>query len=161
MPNQQNLLTKRTLDHNLPHFLFIFLELFKEIKKMSYIWHIFVSSYGLFFVLDEWIFSDLDLGSFDHLKIHCRFSPIGVATLHCQHHGMNKIVLRSFWKKNEKLVCKDVHIVVRFAYLLSSYSNFEWAENLVVQARTKKLSGKQICCMTKWFLWKLDNLSHL
>ena len=31
----------------------------------------------------------------------------------------------------------------------------------VVQARTKKLSGKQISCMTKWFLWKLDNLSHL
>ena len=24
--------------------------------------------------------------------------------------------------------CKDVHIVVPFAYLLSSYSKFEWAE---------------------------------
>ena len=37
---------------------------------------------------------------------------------------------------------KDV-IVVPFAYLLSSYSKFEQAENAVVQARTKKLSGKQ------------------
>ena len=25
----------------------------------------------------------------------------------------------------------------------------------------KKLSGKEICCMTKWFVWKLDNLNHL
>ena len=47
---------------------------------------------------------------------------------------------------------KDVHIVVPFAYLLLSYSKFEWAENTAVQARTKKLSGKQICCTTKWFL---------
>ena len=47
---------------------------------------------------------------------------------------------------------KDVHIIVPFAYLLSSYSKFEWAENAAVQARTKKLSGKQICCTTKWFL---------
>ena len=47
---------------------------------------------------------------------------------------------------------KDVHIVVPFAYLSSSYSKFEWAENAAVQARTKKLSGKQICCRTKWFL---------
>ena len=31
---------------------------------------------------------------------------------------------------------KDVHIVVPFAYLLSSYSKFEWAENAAVQART-------------------------
>ena len=45
---------------------------------------------------------------------------------------------------------------------MSSLDNkFEWAENAAVQARTKKLSGKQISCMTKWFLWKLDNLSHL
>ena len=58
-------------------------------------------------------------------------------------------------------VCKDVHIVVPFAYLLSSYSKFEWAQNAVVQAHTKKLSGKQIYRTTKWFLWKLDNLSHL
>ena len=29
------------------------------------------------------------------------------------------------------------------------------------EACTKKLSGKQICCTIKWFLWKLDNLSHL
>ena len=47
---------------------------------------------------------------------------------------------------------KDVHIVVPFAYLLLSYSKFEWAENAAVQARTKKLSGKQICCTTKRFL---------
>ena len=46
---------------------------------------------------------------------------------------------------------KDVHIVVPFEYLSLSYSKFEWAENASVQARTKKLSGKQICCMTKWF----------
>ena len=25
----------------------------------------------------------------------------------------------------------------------------------------KKVEHPQICCMTKWFLWKLDNLSHL
>ena len=49
-------------------------------------------------------------------------------------------------------VSKDVHIVVPFAYLLSSYSKFEWAENAAVQACTKMLSGKQICCTTKWFL---------
>ena len=61
---------------------------------------------------------------------------------------------------SEKLL-KDVHIVVPFTYLLLSYSKFEWAENATVQARTKKLSGIQICCMTKWFLWKLHNLSHL
>ena len=47
---------------------------------------------------------------------------------------------------------KDVHIVVPFAYLLSLYRKFEWAENVAVQARTKMLSGKQICCTTKWFL---------
>ena len=52
-------------------------------------------------------------------------------------------------------------MLVPFAYLSSSYSKFEWAENAAVQARTKKLSGKQICCTTKWFLRKLDNLSHL
>ena len=46
-------------------------------------------------------------------------------------------------------------------YLSSSCSKFEWAENSVVQACTKKLSSKQICCTTKWFLWKLYNLSHL
>ena len=63
--------------------------------------------------------------------------------------------------RKRSLNCKDVHIVVPFAYLLSWYSKFEWAENVAVQARTKKLSGKQICCTTKWFLWKLDNLSHL
>ena len=56
---------------------------------------------------------------------------------------------------------KDVHIVVPFLYLSMSYCKFEWAENVAVQARTKKLSSKQICCSTKWFLWKLDNLSHL
>ena len=56
---------------------------------------------------------------------------------------------------------KDVHIVVPLTYLLLSYSKFEWAENAAVQACTKKLTGKQICCTTKWFLWKLDNLSHL
>ena len=39
---------------------------------------------------------------------------------------------------------KDIHIIVAFAYLSSSYSKFEWAENMAVQARTKKLSGKQI-----------------
>ena len=33
---------------------------------------------------------------------------------------------------------KDVHIVVPFAYLSSSYSKFEWAENAAVQAHTKK-----------------------
>ena len=52
---------------------------------------------------------------------------------------------------NESLVLqisdKGVHILVPFAYLLSSYSKFEWAENAVVQARTKKLSGKQICVL--------------
>ena len=32
---------------------------------------------------------------------------------------------------------KDVHIIVPFAYLSSSYSKFEWAENVSVQARTK------------------------
>merc|ERR1719464_1647010 len=32
---------------------------------------------------------------------------------------------------------------------------------MAVQACTKKLSSKQICCRTNWFLWKLDNLSHL
>ena len=47
---------------------------------------------------------------------------------------------------------KDVHIVVPFAYLSSSYSKFEWAENTAVQTRTKKLCGKQICCTTKGFL---------
>ena len=52
-------------------------------------------------------------------------------------------------------------IVVLFAYLLLLYSKFEWAENVAVQACTKKLSSKQICSTTKWFLWKLDNLSHL
>ena len=56
---------------------------------------------------------------------------------------------------------KDVHIVVPFENSLLLYSKFEWAENATVQTRTKKLSGKQISCMTKWFLWKLDNLSHL
>ena len=53
------------------------------------------------------------------------------------------------WKLN---LNKDVHIIVPFAYLSSSYSKFEWAENAAVQARLKKLSGKQICCTTKWFL---------
>ena len=48
--------------------------------------------------------------------------------------------------------CKDVHIVVPFVYLLSSYSKFEWAKNAAIQACTKKLSSKQICCKTKWFL---------
>ena len=33
---------------------------------------------------------------------------------------------------------KDVHIVVPFAYLLSSFRKFEWAENAAVQACTKK-----------------------
>ena len=47
---------------------------------------------------------------------------------------------------------KDVHILVPFANLSSSYSKFKWAENTAVQAHTKKLSGKQICCTTKWFL---------
>ena len=45
-----------------------------------------------------------------------------------------------------------LHIIVWFAYLSLSYSKFEWAENEAVQAHTKKLSGKQICCTTKWFL---------
>ena len=45
-------------------------------------------------------------------------------------------------------VSKDVHIVVPFAYLTLPYSKFEWAENEAVQARTKKLSSKQICCTT-------------
>ena len=62
-------------------------------------------------------------------------------------------------KKETKIDFKDVHIVVPFAYLLSSYSKFEWAER--GGTGTKKLSGKQICCTTKWFLRKLDNLSHL
>ena len=39
-------------------------------------------------------------------------------------------------------IFKDVHIVVPFAYLLLSYSKFEWAENAAVQACKKKLSGK-------------------
>ena len=47
---------------------------------------------------------------------------------------------------------KDVHIVVSFAYLSSSYRKFELAESAAVQARTKKLSSEQICCTTKWFL---------
>ena len=47
---------------------------------------------------------------------------------------------------------KDVHIVVPFAYLLLLCSKFEWAENAVVLACTKKLSSKQICCTIKWFL---------
>ena len=38
---------------------------------------------------------------------------------------------------------KDVRIIVLFAYLLSSYSKFEWVKNAAVQARTNKLSGKQ------------------
>ena len=59
------------------------------------------------------------------------------------------------------ILVKDVHIIVLFAYLLSSYSKSEWAENAAVQTGTKKLSGKQIYSTTKWFLWKLDNLSHL
>ena len=33
---------------------------------------------------------------------------------------------------------KDVHIVVPFEYLLSSYSKFEWAENAAVQALAQK-----------------------
>ena len=52
----------------------------------------------------------------------------------------------------ESCMFKDVHIVVPFAGLLSSYSKFERAENAAVQARTKKLSSKQICSTTKWFL---------
>ena len=47
---------------------------------------------------------------------------------------------------------KDVHIIEPFAYLLSSYSKIEWAENSAVQACTKKLSGEQICCTINWFL---------
>ena len=43
----------------------------------------------------------------------------------------------------------NVHIIVLFAYLLSSYSKFEWAKNEVVQAGT---SGKIICSTAKWFL---------
>ena len=46
---------------------------------------------------------------------------------------------------------KDLHIIVPFAFLLLSFSKFEWAENVAVQACTKKLSGKQICCITKRF----------
>ena len=53
---------------------------------------------------------------------------------------------------NRAVTSKDVHIVVPFAYLSSSYSKFEWAENAAVLTRTKKLSSKQICCTTKWFL---------
>ena len=49
---------------------------------------------------------------------------------------------------------KDAHIKVPFACLSSSYSKFEWAENAAVQARTKKLSGKQICCTAKCFFLK-------
>ena len=52
---------------------------------------------------------------------------------------------------------KDVNILVLFAYLLLPYSKFGWAENAAVQDRTKMLIGKQICCTTNWFLWKLDN----
>ena len=47
-----------------------------------------------------------------------------------------------------KFIFKDVHIVVLFAYLLSSYRKFEWAENAAVQACSKKLSGKQISSKT-------------
>ena len=47
---------------------------------------------------------------------------------------------------------ENLHIVVPFADLLLLYSKFDWAENPAVQARTKKLRGKQICCTTKWFL---------
>ena len=70
--------------------------------------------------------------------------------------GCNGAILfyKFVFKFNEHIydIFKDVHIVVPFAYLLLSYSKFEWAENAAVQARTKKLSGKQICCTTKWFL---------
>ena len=64
----------------------------------------------------------------------------------------NKFLCFSLPKNKSTVKVKDVKIVVPFAYLSSSYSRFEWAENAAVQARTKKLSGKQICCMTKWFL---------
>ena len=50
---------------------------------------------------------------------------------------------------NSNSSSKDVHVIVPFAYLLSPYSKFEWAENVVVYACTKKLSDKQICCTTK------------
>ena len=56
------------------------------------------------------------------------------------------------------------HVVVVFGLgkdlLLKSVLG-RCAEKAAVHACTKKLSGKQICCTTKWFLWKLDNLSHL
>ena len=77
---------------------------------------------------------------------------IGSATWHAPERKPNGRDIR---------IMRDAHIAVPFAYLSLSYSKFEWAENMAVQARSKKLSGKQICCATKWFLWKLDNLSHL
>ena len=46
---------------------------------------------------------------------------------------------------------KDVHIVVSFAYLSSSYRKFEWAENVAVQARTKKLSRKKFAARPSCF----------
>ena len=86
---------------------------------------------------------------------------IDVARIHLKKgNGWKKLYF--FKKCSSFLSCKDVvHIVVFFAYLLLSYSKFEWAENAVVQDCTKKLRGKQIICTTKWFLWKLNSLSHL
>ena len=55
-------------------------------------------------------------------------------------------------------VCIFVIVVqqIWMAWELSVQARRFW-----VQACTKKLSGKQICCTIKWFPWKLDNLSHL
>ena len=41
--------------------------------------------------------------------------------------------------------------VVPFAYLSLSYSKFELAENVAVQARTKKLSGKKFAVRPSGF----------
>ena len=53
----------------------------------------------------------------------------------------------------ESIVLSKIYIsLVQFVYSLSMYSKFEWGENGAVQTPTKKLSGKQICCTTKWLL---------
>ena len=53
-----------------------------------------------------------------------------------------------FWSVIKALLWfQPRHIVVPFAYLSLLYGKFEWAENVAVQTCTKKLSGKQICCM--------------
>ena len=82
-------------------------------KTVSQIWafyaNIDISHHGLLY--------DLDMESF---KWPLFFSQIG-----------DKISNLSYSQ------LKEVHIVVPFAYLSSSYSKFEWAGNAAVQARTK------------------------